>query len=38
VRPSTSASWYKPPEALYKFDIDDMIKSYEDVVAPYPSK
>ena len=38
VRPSTKESWYKAPEALYKFDIDDMIKSYDDVVAPYPSK
>jgi ABC-type Fe3+ transport system substrate-binding protein len=38
VRPSTKESWYKAPEALYKFDIDDMIKSYDNVVAPFPSK
>jgi ABC-type Fe3+ transport system substrate-binding protein len=38
VRPSTKESWYRAPESLYKFDIDDMIKSYDNVVAPFPSK
>jgi iron(III) transport system substrate-binding protein len=37
-RPATKEAWYKKPEALYKYDLDDMIKSYDAVVAPYPVK
>jgi iron(III) transport system substrate-binding protein len=37
-RPSTKDSWYKAPAALYKFDADDMVKAYNEVVGPYPSK
>jgi iron(III) transport system substrate-binding protein len=37
-RPSTKKPWYKPAVEAYHFDIDDMINSYNAVVAPYPSK
>jgi ABC-type Fe3+ transport system substrate-binding protein len=38
LRPSTKESWYQPEGELYKFDVEDMIKSYDAVVAPFPSK
>jgi ABC-type Fe3+ transport system substrate-binding protein len=37
-RPSTKAAWYKPQQEAYKFDVDDMLKSYDAVVAPFPAK
>lgn len=38
TRTGTKQTWYRAPIAAFDFDVDDMTKSYQAVVAPFPEK
>ncbi len=37
-RPAAETDWYKPAAEQYQYTVEDMQKSYDEVVAPYPTK